>query len=201
MNAKEALEKLLDGNQRFVLDKSEHPNRSQERRAELLHKQKPFVAVVTCSDSRVTPTIIFDLGLGDVFTISNVGQVLTDESIGGIEYAVQSLGVRLVVILGHGNCGAVKAAVDYNGEEVSPNIKKLVDAIMPAVEQARKEAASPEEILDLAIKNNVQRVCKQLKTSESSLLQYIKNDGLEIVGAYYCLEVGVVEIVQDCLVV
>ena len=122
IDGNEALKILMDGNQRFVEHKSIHPNRCDETRASLLEKQKPFAVIVSCSDSRVPTEIIFDVGLGDVFVIRTAGHVLCNEVMGSIEYAVQSLGCKLIMILGHDNCGAIKSALKAYEEKAYINL-------------------------------------------------------------------------------
>ena len=109
--AEEALKKLMDGNQRFVEMKQQHPDESLERRKEMREGQHPFAAILSCSDSRVPLELIFDQGFGDLFEIKNAGNVLDEHVIGSIEYAVMHAGVKLVVIMGHQDCGAVAATL------------------------------------------------------------------------------------------
>lgn len=128
------MQKLIDGNKRYVEGKFIHPNQSAERRMELSKDQNPFAVILSCSDSRVPPEIIFDQGIGDLFIIRVAGNIISNEVLGSIEYAVEHLDVGLVVVLGHERCGVVSAAVA--GGEVHKHISSLVEAILPAVKTA-----------------------------------------------------------------
>lgn len=191
ITADQALQKLMDGNARFVSGNVEHPDQSAERRAEVVSGQHPFAIIVGCSDSRVPPEIIFDQGIGDIFVVRTAGQVMDDAALGSIEYGAEHLGVPLVVVLGHDSCGAVKATVE--GGEAPGHIASLVEAIQPAVDEARKEA-SEEELLNASIDINIKNIVDQLETSEPILSELVKNGELTIVGARYHLDSGEVEI-------
>ncbi len=196
ITAEQALQKLMDGNARFVSGNVEHPNQSAERRAEVVSGQHPFAIVVGCSDSRVPPEIIFDQGIGDIFVIRTAGQVMDDAAIGSIEYGAEHLGVPLVVVLGHDSCGAVKATVE--GGEAPGHIASLVEAIQPAVDEAAKgmNEASEEELLNASIDINVKNIVEQLETSEPILSELVEEGELTIVGAHYHLDSGEVEILE-----
>jgi carbonic anhydrase len=197
ITAEQALQKLMDGNARFVSGNVEHPNQSAERRAEVVSGQHPFAIIVGCSDSRVPPEIIFDQGIGDIFVIRTAGQVIDNAALASIEYGAEHLGVPLVVVLGHDSCGAVKAAVE--GGEAPGHIGYLVEAISPAVDEAAKQdanEASEEEVLDAAIDINVENIVDQLKTSKPVLSELVKEGRLTIVGARYHLDSGEVEIFE-----
>ena len=185
------LQKLIDGNKRFADSKTEHINQSAERRTELAKGQKPFAVVVTCSDSRVPPEIIFDQGLGDLFVIRTAGNIIDDIGLGSIEYAVEHLGVQLIVVLGHEKCGAVDAAV--KGGHAEGHIQYLIDAIRPVVE---KEKNNNGDLLDNSVKANILRVVSQLNSSEPILEEFVHGKKLTIVGARYDLDDGVVTILQ-----
>lgn len=193
ITADQALETLMDGNARFVSGNVEHPNQSAERRAEVVSGQHPFAIIVSCSDSRIPPEIIFDQGIGDLFVIRTAGQVMDDAALGSIEYGAEHLGVPLVVVLGHDSCGAVKATVE--GGEAPGHIASLVEAIQPAVDKARKEA-SEEELLSTSIDINIKNIVGQLKTSEPILFDFVKKGELKVVGARYHLDSGEVEILE-----
>ncbi len=132
----EALARLKAGNQRFVASKLEHPRQTAKRRTELATSQHPFAVVLGCADSRTAPELVFDQGLGDVFVVRVAGNVLNDETLGSIEYAVDHLGAQLIVVLGHERCGAIEAARETIAakEEAPGHIQSLVKAIAPAVE-------------------------------------------------------------------
>ncbi len=134
-SADQALKNLTDGNARFVSGTATHPHQDQKRLAETVSAQHPFAIVVGCSDSRVPPEVIFDQGIGDIFVVRTAGEVMDNATLGSIEYGVEHLGAPLVVVLGHDSCGAVKAAVE--GGEAEGQIAYLVEAIKPAVDQAK----------------------------------------------------------------
>ncbi len=191
VDSKAALPKLIDGNKRFAESKAEHINQSAERRTELAKGQKPFAVIVTCSDSRVPPEIIFDQGLGDLFVIRTAGNIVDDIGLGSVEYAVEHLGVRLIVVLGHERCGAVDATV--KGGEAPGHIAKLIEEIKPAVEKAKKQ---PGDLLDNAILSNINMVVKQLQDSEPILKEFVHSKNLIVVGARYDLDDGVVTLLK-----
>ena len=180
-SADEALERLKDGNKRFVEDKSELINVTKERREELEEGQSPYAVVVSCSDSRVTPTAIFDVGLGELFDIRVAGNVLDKDALGSIEYGVGHLKSPLLVIMGHESCGAVTAAYDEvkKGDKIEGNIKSLVDKIEPSVVNANS--------LDEAIHNNTDAVVKQVNENEV-VKELVKEGKLKVVEAYYTLD-------------
>lgn len=188
LSAQEALEKLKEGNSRFTHMKLNHPDQTINRRLEGLQGQHPFVVILTCSDSRVSPEIIFDQGLGDIFEIRNAGNILDEHVIGSIEYAVAHLDTHLVVILGHQDCGAVTAAIQNHPE--SKHIKSLVKAIKPAVDMARKQEGA---LLDNAIRNNIELTVKELKNSEPIIKKLVKSGKVKVIGAYYKIDSGEVD--------
>jgi carbonic anhydrase len=197
ITAEEALQKLMDGNARFVSGNVEHPNQSAERRDEVISGQHPFAIIVGCSDSRVPPEIIFDQGIGDIFVIRTAGQVIDDAALASIEYGAEHLGVPLVVVLGHDSCGAVKATIE--GGEAPGHIGYLVEAISPAVEEAAEQAVNEtgeEELLDASIDINIENIVYQLETSEPILSELVDEGELTIVGARYHLDGGEVEILE-----
>src|SRR5262249_18773234 len=143
------LDRLMAGNRRFVSGSLFHPNQSRDRRAEIRQMQKPFAVIVGCSDSRAAPEIIFDQGLGDLFTIRNAGNIPTDLSMDSIELVVEELGASLVMVLGHAQCAGVVAAIEGTGR--FPSLVDLAIQMQPAVERARAE---PGELVENAIKAN-----------------------------------------------
>jgi carbonic anhydrase len=184
-----ALQKLMEGNTRYVSGRAAHPNQTPARRAEVIEGQHPFAVIVGCSDSRVPPEIIFDQGLGDLFVVRLAGHVVNDEALGSIEYAVEHLGTRLVMVLGHDRCGAVTAVVQ--GGEAPGHIASIFTAIAPAVQKAR---GRPGDLLKNAIRENVAMVVEQLQSSAPLLQTLVKNDCLHIVGAHYHHDDGKVTI-------
>ena len=176
----DALDRLRDGNARMVSGKPEHPRQSTSARTAVATEQHPFAIVVGCSDSRVPPELVFDQGLGDLFVVRSAGQVVDAPALGSIEYALAHLGSRLVVVLGHEHCGAVKAAID--GGAAPPNIQSLITAIRPAVDEVSQMSGDK---LDLAVRANVNRVVRQLRNN---------SPGVRVVGMYYDLDTGKVEV-------
>lgn len=185
----DALTRLKQGNERFVQGKSIRPHQDLNRIKEVATSQHPFATVVGCSDSRVPNEIIFDQGVGDLFIVRTAGQVSTYASWGSIEFAEELLGTKLIVVLGHTQCGAVSAAVKL--PEVPGHIVTLINAIKPAVEKAREQ--HPTDLLDAAIRENVRLQVEQLKALEPVLAKRVREGSVKIVGALYHLDTGVVE--------
>lgn len=184
-----ALEMLLEGNRRFAEGKPKHPHETLDWRAHLRKGQHPFAVIVGCSDSRVSPELLFDEGLGDLFVIRQAGHVADDDTLASVEYAIGHLHVRLVVVLGHESCGAVEAAVAtlMRDEPAPGHIIRLVDDIAPAVKAAGEQ---PGEIVENAVQANIRHVVDQLRNSMPILRPLVRSDQLRIVGAYYALETG-----------
>lgn len=188
--ADDALNQLMEGNQRFVTEKMKHPHEDKDYRLSLSGGQNPFAVILACADSRVTPEILFDQGLGDLFVIRVAGNVAKEKVIGSIEYAVAHLGVRLVMVLGHQNCGAVNASIGV--AEFSKNLQAIIDEIKPAVYMAKKNGE--EDLLNNAVRINAQLVAAKLTESQPTLHEAVEKENLKIVPAYYELESGKVEI-------
>ncbi len=183
---KESLQRLVEGNKRYVHERLLNPNRSAERREELKSDQNPFAIVVGCSDSRVTPEILFDQGLGDIFVVRVAGNVMGPLGVASVEYAVEVLGAPLIFVLGHENCGAVQAALSRKPDDIAPISNKI--------EKAVKEHSLPNETgLEGAIKANVRAVVEQLQ-QEKPLADLIAKGKLGVVGGYYNLESGKIEL-------
>jgi carbonic anhydrase len=161
----EAISKLKEGNARYTGGNPQHPRQAKDRRAELTKSQHPFAVVIGCADSRVPPEIVFDQGLGDLLVNRVAGNVIDDHSLGSTEYAVDHLGTRLIVVLGHQSCGAVKAAKETIAAKgkAPGHIESLVTAIKPAVEETVKDD------LDATIKANVNNVVRALRSSRPIL--------------------------------
>ena len=189
INGEAARQKLIEGNRRYAEAKRSHPNQTAERRAEVANGQHPFSVVVSCSDSRVPPEVLFDQGLGDLFVIRLAGNILNDAALGSIEYAVEHLGVRHILVLGHERCGAVEATV--KGGEAPGHIGSIIKAIQPAVDKAHQE---PGDLLDQAVRANVALVVQQLKSSGPILEELVEKGDLTIDGARYDLDDGVVSL-------
>ncbi len=191
-----AAKKLVEGNKRFRTGAMKHPNQDDGRRAELTGAQHPHTTVLCCSDSRVPPELLFDQGLGDIFVVRTAGEVVDDAAMGSLEYAAEHLHVRLLVVLGHTSCGAVKATLENSekGGEVPGKIGSLVEAIKPAVAKGK---AQPGDKLRNSIEAQVHLVVERLKGSEPILKELIEKNELEVAGAVYHLESGEVEWVTD----
>jgi len=184
----EAISKLKEGNGRYTSGNLQHPGQTSERRAELAKTQHPFATILSCSDSRVPPEIVFDQGLGDLFIVRVAGNVINDEGLGSVEYSVDHLGSRLILVLGHQNCGAVKAARETIAAKGNApgHIESLVTAIKPAVE------ATAKEDLDATIKANVKHVVQALRSSTPILKAEVDSGKIQVIGGYYGLDTGAV---------
>ncbi len=186
-----SLSQLLEGNRRFAASQPTHPNQGSAHRGDVATGQKPFAIIVGCADSRVPPEVIFDQGLGDLFVVRVAGEVVDDQALGSIEFAVAKLGARLIVVLGHERCGAVDAAL--TGGTVPGHIGRIVDAIKPAIAQS---SAAPGNALDNAVRDQAQAVARQLRISEPVLGPMVRDGTLLVVGAVYDLDTGMVQIVD-----
>ena len=191
MSAEQALKLMLEGNQRFVAGKLEHPNQTPARRAKVAKGQHPFASVLACSDSRTPPEIIFDRGLGDLFTVRVAGNVADQVVIESLDYSVTHLGVRVVMVLGHRRCGAVIAAVE--GHEEEGDVGPMLSELKPAVAASRGMPGDPVED---AVRENVKLVVKNLATS-TELSAMVNSGELKIVGGIYDLETGTIELLKD----
>ena len=185
-----ALQKLMQGNRRYIQQKRTFPDQGRSRITEVAKGQRPFAIVLCCSDSRVVPEILFDQGLGDLFDIRVAGNFLDDAVIGTMEYGVAELGTPLIIILGHERCGAVKAALD--GKPVPGKIGSLVAAIKPAVDSIKGQ---PGDAWDNAVKANVKMNVNKLKQSSPIIAEAVKAGKLKVVGGRYDLDTGTVEMV------
>jgi carbonic anhydrase len=189
----EAISKLKEGNGRYTSGNLQHPGQTSERRTELANTQHPFAAVVSCSDSRVPPEIVFDQGLGDLFVVRVAGNVINDEGLGSLEYTVDHLGTRLILVLGHQRCGAVDAAkqtIAAKGKAPG-HIQSLVTAIKPAVE------ATAKDDLETTIKANVKNVVQALRSSTPILKAEVDSGKIQVVAGYYSLDTGAVTFLDE----
>ena len=194
LSASQALKRLQEGNRRFVTNKfADHAVESS--RLQSVEGQQPFAIVLGCSDSRVPAEIIFDQGLGDLFVIRVAGNVVAPSQIGSVEFAAAQFGTRLVVVLGHSRCGAVKATLDELQQSVenrSPNLRAIVDRIRPAV-QPLLQQTPPEQLMTSAIRANVRASADHLRHGSDIIESLVEGDGLLVVGAEYSLETGEVD--------
>lgn len=191
-DADTVLAQLFEGNKRFMEGDLAHPRRKPEDFVPLAEGQAPITVIVGCADSRVAPELIFDQGIGDLFVVRVAGNVITgagDSVKGSIEYAVAELDVRLILVLGHSQCGAVKAAIKHiDAKDTLPgSIGGLVDLIRPAVASVKNKQGN---ILDNAIKANVERGVERLTRLEPILAGSVKKGTLKVVGAVYDLHSG-----------
>jgi carbonic anhydrase len=177
-------QKLVDGNLRFVSGNVLHPNQSMARVDETAHGQKPFAIVVSCSDSRVPPEVLFDQGIGDLFVIRTAGEVVTEVELGSIEYAVEHLGAAYLVVLGHKKCGAVEATL--KGGDLPANIEAIAAQIRPAVEAARFFKG---DLLDNAVRENTKTVMAKIQGTPA-LAQAMREGKLNLKAAYYDIDTG-----------
>jgi carbonic anhydrase len=186
----DALQTLLDGNDRFVKVRRRNPNQNQSRLREVAKGQNPFASILGCADSRVPSEMVFDQGLGDLFVCRVAGNVATPEEIGSLEFGSLVLGSKVILVLGHERCGAVDATI--KGAQVPGQIGSLLAAIKPGVE---KSEGQPGDRLENACKANVLMQIENLKSSPV-LSELIKNGKLKIVGGYYDLDTGKVSLVS-----
>ena len=196
----EALKLLKEGNAKYLTDSPMRSAQGRERRLEIARGQTPFAVLVSCSDSRVPPELLFGRGLGELFIIRNAGNTVDNVAQGSIEYAIAVLGVPLVLVLGHERCGAVDAAVSVVEKNTTypGSVGQMIEPIIPAALKAKASgAASGDALLDAAVRENVRRVVTRLRTSEAVLLEPIRTGKLKIVGARYDLDDGSVEFFND----
>ena len=197
--ASEALDRLREGNRRFVSEvRRSDTATGPDRRRSLADSQEPFAIILGCSDSRVPAELVFDQGLGDLFVIRVAGNVVAPSQVGSVEFAAGRFGTRLVVVLGHSMCGAILATIDELGrpsQEQSPNLRSIVDRIRPAVEPLLETDAAcrHDALVHHAVRANIRASANHLRHGSVILEQLIRNEGLVVVGAEYSLETGVVE--------
>lgn len=190
-NTQAPLDKLKAGNEKFVSGHPVHPDETLTRIRELKKGQNPFVVVISCSDSRLPPELIFDQGLGDVFSIRTAGNVIGDYELGSIEYAVEHLHCKLIVVLGHENCGAIQAYATSGNEKHDDHIQTLVDYIA-AEEEEKIISNSLRSNIDTLVKANIAHGVNLLKSSTPILKSLVEKNEIKIIGAYYDLDNGTV---------
>lgn len=203
ISANDALKRLKEGNRRFVAgDVAGGPACIESRRSELVDSQAPFAIILGCSDSRVPAELVFDQGLGDLFVIRVAGNIVAPSQIGSVEFAAEQFGTRLVVVMGHSQCGAIMATIEQlmqPGESQSPNLRAIVEMIRPSLEHLVENArpADRETLVDKAVKANIRASARQLRRGSAALENLIQTDGLSIVCAEYSLQTGVVTFLED----
>jgi carbonic anhydrase len=199
ISASEALERLREGNRRFVAGEHTIDDLvSGIRRMAVVSGQRPIAAILGCSDSRVPVEVVFDQGFGDLFVIRVAGNVVAPSQLGSVEFAAERLGTRLVVVLGHTRCGAVTATLEDLQRPVSTqswNMNSIVGRIRPSVEGllATELKNDPERLIDQAVRANVRASVNQLRHGSDVLELLLRRDGLRVVGAEYSLETGIVD--------
>lgn len=197
-SAKEALDRLREGNRRFVADKSNAGTSVQERRREVVDGQEPFAIILGCSDSRVPAEMVFDQGLGDLFVIRVAGNIVAPSQIGSVEFAAERYRTKLVVVLGHSQCGAILATLEElkrPNENQSRNLKSIVDRIRPSVETLLDTGLKHDhdELVHQSVRANIRASANHLRHGSELLENLIQNEGLLVVGAEYSLATGKVE--------
>lgn len=189
VSADAALARLTEGNKRFVAGTATHPAQTAARRAETAQGQHPIAVVLTCADSRLSPEIIFDQGIGDLFVVRNAGNLADDHVLGSIEYAVEHLHVPLVIVLGHSKCGAVGAAV--GGGEAPGHIKSIVASLAPAVGLGTKKPGDPVEN---TVRVNAKLTAAAVAQAEPIISEFAKGGKVKVLAARYDIASGQVEI-------
>lgn len=199
IGAREALERLREGNRRFVSDAVDSAALvSPSRRRELAAGQSPFAIILGCSDSRVPAEIVFDQGLGELFVIRVAGNIVAPSQVGSVEFAAERFGTRLVVVLGHSGCGAITATIDELDrppDHRHRNLGSIVNRIRPSVESLLDTGLihDRDTLVRHAVRTNIRMSVGHLRTGSAVLEHLIANEGLLVVGAEYSLETGVVE--------
>lgn len=201
MSPREALDKLMEGNKRFVAGKMNHNNNIDAARRDAITKgQAPYATILGCSDSRVSLEHIFDAGLGDLFVCRNAGNILDEVMLGSIEYAAAHAGCPLLMVLGHQFCGAVTATVGFaqNLEHhESPSVDHIFRRLLPAVSATKPdEANSTSDWVEAATAKNVENICVQVKRESHILKSMIEKGDYKVIGAYYDLTTGEVKILD-----
>ena len=199
ISARQALERLREGNARFAsAEQGSDVVVSPARRAELARTQEPFAIVLGCSDSRVPAEIVFDQGLGDLFVIRVAGNIVAPSQVGSVEFAAARFGTRLVVVLGHSQCGAILATLEElrrPTESQSRNLRAIVDRVRPSVEGLLEThlRCDVDALVKQAVRDNIRASANHLRHGSDVLEQLVREDGLLVVGAEYSLETGEVD--------
>lgn len=197
--AREALSRLQEGNLRFVsIGRESGTLRGVARPVERLRGDQPFAIVLGCSDARVPAEMVFDQGLGDLFVIRVAGNIVAPSQVGSVEFAAERFGTRLIVVLGHSQCGAILATLEElqrPSEKQSPNLKAIVDRVRPSVEGLLDTDLKHDldALVKQAVRVNIRASANHLRHGSQILEQLIQTDGLLVVGAEYAVESGVVD--------
>jgi len=202
LSAREALERLREGNRRFATGELSQETRPSHSRIAASAGQKPFAIILGCSDSRVPAELVFGQGVGDLFVIRVAGNIVAPSQVGSVEFAASSFGTRLVVVLGHTGCGAILATLDelqQPAELQSPNLRSIVDRVRPSVARLLRTELRRDhgKLVEQAIRANVEVSVDHLRHGSEILEGLIRTEGLRVVGAEYSLETGVVDFFDD----
>jgi carbonic anhydrase len=195
-NPDEILNYLMEGNKRFQEDHPIHPDQSFDRLQSLNAGQHPIAAIISCSDSRIPPELVFDQGLGDLFVIRNAGNIISDHELGSIEYAVEHLETKLIIVLGHTSCGAIEAFLQHKHDSVPNHIQSIIDYIKAEPEEIALDENDPH-YHDLAIEANIWHGVHVLQTSDPVLKTKIESGEVKVVGAIYDLHTGKVRLLKE----
>jgi carbonic anhydrase len=197
--ARDALSRLREGNQRFVTDRSGTAAQlDHARRASLVMRQEPFAIVLGCSDSRVPAELVFDQGLGDLFVIRVAGNIVAPSQVGSVEFAAERYGTRLVVVMGHSQCGAILATLEdmmHGTADNSHNLRSIVDRVRPSIQSllTLSHDVDFDVLVSQAVRANVRVSVDHLRHGSALLERHIAENGLVVVGAEYSLETGIVD--------
>tara|TARA_R110001592_G_C12979244_1_gene734025 strand:+ start:86 stop:805 length:720 start_codon:yes stop_codon:yes gene_type:complete len=194
--SKAPLERLVEGNKRFRENHPVHPDQTLDKLRELEKGQHPFAVIVSCADSRVPPELIFDQGLGDLFVIRNAGNIISDYELGSIEYAVEHLGTKLIVVLGHKQCGAIGAFLEHKNDSVQSHIQQIIDYIKTEPEEVSLEE-NVSNYYEKAISANVEHGIHVIEQSKPVLKEFLEADKVKVVGMLYDLETRKTEIIKN----
>jgi carbonic anhydrase len=203
VSARESLQQLQEGNLRFASNvRGSDAFVSHTRRVELAMGQQPFAIILGCSDSRVPAEIVFDQGLGDLFVIRVAGNIVAPSQVGSVEFAAARYGTRLVVVLGHSQCGAILATIEelrMPTDKKSGNLHAIVDRVRPSIEGLLSTdlVNDPEALVRSAVRANINASVDHLRHGSPVLEQLIQDDGLLVVGAEYSLDTGLVEFFES----
>jgi len=202
INAIEALTRLREGNRRFVAGQTMTASLSNSAREALVAGQEPFAIILGCSDSRVPAELVFDQSFGDLFVIRVAGNIVAPSQVGSVEFAASRFGTRLVVVMGHSQCGAITATVEElqgRATSQSRNLRSIVDRVRPSVETVlnHRRDADPDALIRDAVRANVQASVNHLRHGSELLERLIPEIGLLVVGAEYSLETGIVDFFEN----
>ena len=202
ISARKALEQLRAGNRRFVAERQRDGRTGATRREEVTERQEPFAIILGCSDSRVPAELVFDQSFGDLFVIRVAGNIVAPSQVGSVEFAASRFGTRLVVVMGHSQCGAITATLEElqgRATSQSRNLRSIVDRVRPSVETVLNDRrdADPDALIREAVRANVRASVNHLRRGSELLERLIPENGLLVVGAEYSLETGVVDFFEN----